>query len=50
MLKYGKEYVRQSMEEYEEKVRQQVERSLQRKTAALGYQLVPRCTTTPVAT
>jgi transposase len=42
MLKYGKEYVRQGMEEYEQKVRKQVERSLRRKAAALGYELVPR--------
>lgn len=42
MLKYGKEYVRQSMEEYEQKVRKQMERSLQRKAAALGFQLVPK--------
>jgi transposase len=40
MLKYGKEYVRQSMEEYEEKVRKQMERSLHRKAAALGYELI----------
>jgi transposase len=40
MLKYGKEYVQQSMAEYEHKVRQQMERSLQRKAAALGYRLV----------
>jgi transposase len=42
MLKYGTEYVRQSMEEYEQKVRKQMERSLQRKAAALGYELVPK--------
>src|SRR5262249_15980807 len=36
MLKYGKEYVQQSMEEYEQKVRKQMERSLQRKAAALA--------------
>jgi transposase len=41
MLKYGTEYVKQSMEEYEQKVRKQTERALQRKAAALGYQLVP---------
>jgi transposase len=41
MLKYGKEYVQQSIEEYEQKVRKQMERSLQRKAAALGYQLIP---------
>jgi hypothetical protein len=42
MLKYGTEYVKQSMEEYEQKVRGQMERSLRRKAAALGYELVPK--------
>jgi transposase len=41
LLKYGKEYVQKSMAEYEQKVRWQMERSLQRKAAALGYQLIP---------
>jgi transposase len=41
MLKYGTEYVKQGMEEYEQKLRHQMERALQRKAAALGYQLVP---------
>jgi hypothetical protein len=41
MLKHGAEYVRRSVEEYQEKVRGQVERSLRRKAASLGYQLVP---------
>jgi len=40
MLKYGTEYVQQSMEEYERKVRSQMERALRRKAAALGYQLI----------
>jgi transposase len=40
MLKYGTEYVRQSMVEYEQKVRKQVERALRRKAAALGYELI----------
>jgi transposase len=40
MLKYGKEYVKQSMEEYEKKVKHQMERSLRRKAAALGYKLI----------
>jgi transposase len=40
MLKYGKEYVKQSMDEYERKLKQQMERSLRRKAAALGYRLV----------
>jgi len=42
MLKYGREYVRQSMEEYETKVREQQERSLRRKAAALGYELISK--------
>jgi len=44
MLRYGTAYAKQSMEEYEQKVRQQVERSLRRKAAALGYELVPHTT------
>jgi transposase len=40
LLKYGGEYVRQSLEEYAAKVREQSERSLKRKAAALGYDLV----------
>jgi transposase len=42
MLKYGKEYVKQSMEEYERKIKDQLERSLRRKAAAMGYELVAR--------
>ena len=42
MLKYGREYVKQSMQEYEQKLRQQQERSLRRKATALGYDLVPK--------
>ena len=41
MLKYGTDYVKQSLTDYEQKVRSQLERSLRRKAAALGYQLVP---------
>jgi transposase len=40
MLKYGKEYVQQSLDQYQQKVRSQMERSLRRKAAALGYQLI----------
>jgi transposase len=47
MLKYGKEYVQQSIEDYEQKLRKQMERSLQRKAAALGYQLIPKTPSTP---
>jgi transposase len=42
MLKYGTEYFKQSMAEYEKKIREQVERSLRRKAAAFGYLLVPK--------
>jgi transposase len=42
MLKYGKDYVKQSMEEYERKIKEQMERSLRRKAAALGYELVAK--------
>jgi len=42
MLKYGKEYVTQSIEEYESRIKQQLERSLRRKAAALGYELVAK--------
>jgi transposase len=41
MLKHGTDYVKQSMERYEQKVRGQMERALRRK-AALGHELVPR--------
>lgn len=45
LLKYGVEYVRQSMEEYAAKVQEQMERSLRRKAALLGYELVPKTPT-----
>jgi transposase len=47
MLKYGREYVKQSMEEYDKRLREQQERSLRRKAAALGYTLVPKGVSTP---
>jgi hypothetical protein len=50
MLKYGKEYVQQSIEEYEQKVRKQMERSLQRKANALGYELIPKSPSPPKTT
>jgi transposase len=40
MLKYGREYVKQSMDEYEQRIRGQQERSLRRKAALLGFDLV----------
>jgi hypothetical protein len=48
MLKYGREYVKQSMEEYEAKMKSDVERSLRRKAAALGYELVAQAQAAPV--
>jgi transposase len=42
MLKYGKEYVKQSMEAYERKMKEQLEKSLRRKAAALGFELVAK--------
>ena len=42
MLKYGKEYVKQSMEQYERKIREQLERALRRKAAALGFELIAK--------
>ena len=41
MLKYGQEYVTQSMEEYEAKVKANVLKALKRKAAALGFELSP---------
>ena len=41
MLKYGKEYVKQSMAAYEQRIREQQERSLRRKAGLLGFDLVP---------
>jgi transposase len=41
MLKYGQDYVTQSMEEYEAKMKANMLKALTRKAAALGLQLVP---------
>ena len=41
MLRYGQEYVVQSMEDYEAKVKENLLKSLRRKAAALGFQLSP---------
>jgi hypothetical protein len=41
MLKYGREYVKQSMDDYEARLRQQQERTLRRKAGMLGFDLVP---------
>ena len=42
MLKYGSEYVTQSLAEYESEVRAKLERSVRRKASALGFDLVPK--------
>lgn len=42
MLKHGTEYVAQTLEEYEAKVREKLERSLRRKASALGFELVAK--------
>jgi len=47
MLKFGTEYVAQSLLEYEAKVREKLERSVRRKAQALGYELVPRGPASP---
>lgn len=39
-LNYGKEYVKQSLKAYEQRINQQNERSLPRQAEAFGYQLV----------
>jgi transposase len=41
MLKYGQEYVVQSMEEYEAQTKANMFKVLQRKAAAMGFQLTP---------
>jgi transposase len=41
MLKYGRDYVKQGLDAYAAKMQEQAHRALQRKAAAMGYQLVP---------
>lgn len=45
MLKYGEEYVTQSMEEYEIKMKANAMKALKRKATALGFELTPLPTT-----
>jgi len=47
MLKFGTEYVKRSMAEYEVKLRASVERRLRAKAAKLGFELVPRSAAGP---
>ena len=42
MLKYGREYVKQSMADYEAKTRDMLARQLKAKAAKLGFELVPK--------
>ncbi len=42
MLKYGREYVKANLADYEAKLREQMERSLKRKASQLGFALVPK--------
>jgi transposase len=42
MLKYGTDYVKQSMSEYEAKWREKLERQLKAKASKLGFELVPK--------
>ena len=42
MLRYGTEYVAQSLLEYESQMREKLERSLRRKSSSLGYDLVSK--------
>jgi len=41
MLKHGEEYVTQSMEEYEAKIKAKMVKVLERKVATMGFQLSP---------
>jgi transposase len=47
ILRYGVEYVKQSMAEYEAKLRASLERHLRTKAAKLGFELVPRAAASP---
>jgi len=42
MLKFGAEYMKQSMADYEAKLRDKLARQLKAKAARLGFELVPR--------
>jgi hypothetical protein len=44
MLKYGREYVKRSQDEYEAKQREKQASILKKKAASLGFDLVPRAT------
>ncbi len=42
MLKYGRDYVQQGMDEYAAKMQANAERALRKRAAALGFELTPR--------
>jgi transposase len=42
MLKYGRDYVKQSQAEYEAKMKAKQEQLVRRKASALGFELVPK--------
>jgi transposase len=42
MLKYGRDYVQQGMDEYAAKMQADAERRLRKKAAALGFELTAR--------
>ena len=42
MLKYGRDYVKQSMADYEAKTKDMLARQLRVKAAKLGFELVPK--------
>ena len=46
MLKYGRDYVKQSMADYEAKTKEMLARQLKAKAAKLGFELVPKATAT----
>ena len=46
MLKYGRAYVKQGMDEYAAKMQASAERIVRKKAAALGFELTPRAAAT----
>jgi hypothetical protein len=46
MLKYGRAYVQQGMDEYAAKMQAHAERSLRKRAAALGFEVIPRTAAT----
>jgi transposase len=47
MLKYGRDYVKQGMDEYAAKMQANAERNLRKRAAALGFELTPRVAAPP---